>query len=197
VYAADGTWLGVLVVTVATDSRLGLLRLNDPSDSSRTVTLVGLTDRARGQAEMPARDVYAVLVHERLGRGMPATLEPQTARQLAQSLPEPSPHGHEQLLQPDFGGKVLEGYRDPVSDEPGKWLAAFAPVGRTAFVVIVQARENAVLAVNTLLVRRIASWSLPFVLGAALVWLFFGWFRYRSSARAGPPRRAPGRGRRG
>ncbi|HYO59818.1 protein kinase domain-containing protein [Archangium sp.] len=182
VYAADGTWLGVLGVTVATDSRLGLLRLNDSSDSDRTVTLVALTDRARGQVELPARDVYAVLAHERLGRGMPATLEPQTARQLARSLPEPSSNGHEQLQLPDFGGRVLEGYRDPVSDEPGTWLAAFAPVGHTAFAVIVQTRENAVLAVNTLLARRIAWWSLPFALGAGLVWLIFGWSRYRSSA---------------
>jgi hypothetical protein len=144
---------------------------------------VALADRMRGQTELPGRGVYAVLVHERLGHGMPATLEPQTARQLEQALPEPALHGQEQLLLPDFGGRVLEGYRDPVLDEPGTWLAAFAPVGHTGFAVIVQTRENAVLAVNTLLARRIAWWSLPFVLGVALVWLVFGWSRYRAEFR--------------
>jgi len=78
---------------------------------------------------------------------------------------------------------VLEGYRDPVADEPGTWLAAFAPVGHTGFVVIVQTRENAVLAANTLLARRIAWWSLPFALGVGLVWLVIGYARYRSSRR--------------
>ncbi|MFL5359127.1 serine/threonine protein kinase [Archangium sp.] len=183
VYAADGTWLGVLVVNVATDSRLGMLQLDEGSDSGRTVTLVGLTDRKRGQLEWPARDVYAVLAHERLGRGMPATLEPQTARQLAQALPEPASLGQEQLQLPDSPGSVLEGYRDPVSDEPGTWLAAFAPVGRTAFAVIVQTREKAALEVNTLLAQRVAWWSLPFVLGTGLLWLLLGWSRYRASAR--------------
>ncbi len=183
VYAADGTWLGVLATTVATGSRLGLLRLDAPGDSSRTATLVAHRDRMRGQKELPGRDAYAVLVHERLGRGKPATLERQTALQLARALPEPSAHGQEQLQLSDFGGRVLEGYRDPVSDEPGSWLAAFAPVGHTGFAVIVQTRENAVLAVNALLARRIAWWSLPFALGVALVWLIFGWSRYRARRR--------------
>jgi hypothetical protein len=65
-----------------------------------------------------------VLAHERLGRGMPALLDHQTARQLA-----------------------LAGYRDPVSDEPGTWLAF-----------------------NALLARHIAWWSLPFALGVGLTW---------------------------
>jgi serine/threonine-protein kinase len=183
VYGEDGTWLGVLVATVATDSRLGSLRLGDPGDSGRTATLVALTDRSRGQPTVPARDVYAVLVHERLGRGMPAILERQTALQLERALPEPSPRGGEQLLSSDFEGRVLEGYRDPVLGEPGTWLAAFAPVGLTGSAVIVQTREHAVLAVNALLARRIAWWGLPFALGVAGVWLLFGWSRYRGAAR--------------
>lgn len=181
VYAADGTWLGVLVATVASDSTLGSLRLKEPGDSNRTATLVARTDRTRGQVDFPGGDVYSVLVHERLERGMPALLERQTARQLERALPEASPPGREQFQLPDFGGRVLEGYRDPVTDEPGTWLAAFAPVGHTGFVVIVQTRENAVLAANALLARRIAWWILPVVLGASLVWLVIGWSRYRSS----------------
>jgi hypothetical protein len=180
VYSADGTFLGVLVVTVTSDSTLGSLRLNGPSDLDRTTTLVAIMDRMREQGALPAPDAYTVLVHEQLERGMPAPLQPETARQLVQALPDVSPAEQEQLQLSDIGARPLEGYQDPVSNEPGKWLAAFAPVGHTGFVVIVQTRENAVLAVNTLLAQRIAWWSLPFALGAALVWLAFGWSRLRS-----------------
>jgi predicted Ser/Thr protein kinase len=180
VYAADGRWLGVLMTLVASGSTLGSLRLNDASDSSRAATLVALTDRMRGQPTLPAADVYTVIVHEGLGRGMPVLLEPQTARQLERAFAESLPPGREQFQLPTFGGMALDSYRDPVSDEPGLWLAAFAPVGHTGFAVIVQTEEKAALAVNAQLARRIAWWSLPFVLGIGLVWLLFGWFRYRS-----------------
>jgi serine/threonine-protein kinase len=183
VYAVDGTWLGVLVATVASNSSLGSLWLNDPSDLNRTATLVSLTDRARGEVRFPSGDVYSVLVHEHLGRGMPALLESQTARQIARALPEASQLGQEQFQLPAFRGRVLEGYRDPVTDEPGRWLAAFAPVGHTGFVIIVQSREDAVLATNALLTRRIAWWSLPLALGVGLIWLVIGYARYRSSRR--------------
>ncbi|MFP2932248.1 hypothetical protein ACLESO_45250 [Pyxidicoccus sp. 3LG] len=190
VYSEKGAWVGVLVATIASNSSLGSLRLDDPGGANRTATLVAPTDRPRPGGELPSREVYSVLVHEGLGRGMPATLEPQTARQLAQALPEPSSHGEEQFLLPSAEGRVLEGYRDPVSAEPGSWLAAFAPVGNTGFAVIVQSRENAVLAVNAVLARRIAWWSLPFALGGALVWLAFWGFRQRALAAD-----AEGRGR--
>lgn len=183
VLADDGAWLGVLVATVASDSTLGSLRLNEPGDSSRTATLVSLTDRERGQATLPASDMYAVLVHERLARGMPAFLERQTARQLEHVLGEELQPGAEQLQLPDFEGRVIEGYQDPVLKGPGTWLAAFAPVGHTGFAVIVQTRENAVLAVNAELARRVASWAVSIVLGASLLWLVLGWTRYRSSKR--------------
>jgi hypothetical protein len=180
VYAVDGRWLGVLMTLVASGSTLGSLRLNDESDSSRTATLVAPTDRARGQPTLPAADVYTVIVHEGLGRGMPVLLDRQTARRLARAFAESLPPGREQFHIPTFGGMTLEGYRDPVSNEPGQWLAAFAPIGHTGFAVIVQTREKAALAVNAQLARRIAWWGLPFVIGIALVWLFFGWFRYYS-----------------
>ncbi|HEX8825743.1 MAG TPA: protein kinase [Archangium sp.] len=188
VYAADGTWLGVLVATVPSNSRLGSLRLNDPNYPNSTATLVALTDRTSRQVALPPRDEYAVLVHERLGRGMPALLDRQTAQQLARASPEASPPGQEQLQFRASAGNELKGYRDPVSDEPGTWLAAFAPVGHTPFTVIVQTRETAVLAVNARLAHHIAWWSLPFALGVGLVWLVIGWFRYRQSRRGASTR---------
>jgi serine/threonine-protein kinase len=173
VYAADGKrWIGVLVILVASDSTLGSLTLNEPDDENRTAMLVGLTDhRTSQQSSLPARYEYTVFVRKGLGHGMHASLEPRTAQQLQQVLPAASPDGRE-----------LTDYRDPLSTEPGPWLAAFAPVGQSRFAIIVQTREKAVLAVNEQLARRIAWWSLPFALGLALVWGVSGSLRNRSAA---------------
>jgi len=181
VYAADDTWAGVLALSVRTNSTLGALRFNDPSYANRTATLVGLADRMRGQPEPPGKDVYAVIAHDQLRRGMPATLGLNTARQLARALPEPAPHGEPQLEVTDTGGQVLAGYQDPVSDEPGTWLAAFAPVGRTGFAVIVQSRENVVLQANEHLTRRPPWWLVSFSVSVGLLWLVLRWLRYRLS----------------
>ncbi|MCP3144680.1 protein kinase domain-containing protein [Pyxidicoccus xibeiensis] len=180
VYGPAGTWRGVLVATIASNSTLGSLRLDDPGGVNRTAMLVAPTDRPAPDEAIPSRDTYTVVVHERLGRGMPVALGAETARQLARALPPPTAHEEEQFLLPSVEGRVLEGYRDPVSSEPGTWLAAFAPVGNTGFAVIVQSREKAVLAVNAVLARRIAWWSLPFAVGGGLLWLLF--WRLRQQA---------------
>ncbi len=106
-----------------------------------------------------------------------ARLEPQTAQQIEEVMPEALPAGEEQLRHSYFGGRTLEGYRDPVTNDPGPWLAAFAPVGHTGFAVIVQTHESAVMA-SAQLTLRIVWWCLPFALAVALVW----WSRYRSFA---------------
>jgi serine/threonine-protein kinase len=179
VYGADGTLHGVVVATVASDSTLGSLRLNKSGASNRTTTLVALMDRSRQEKNKPlATDLYAVMVHDDLKRGTPHFLEKNLARQLEQALSRPIPVGSEQPQRSSFEGRVLKGYRDPVSGEPG--LAAFAPVGDTGFVVIVQTQEQAVLAVNARLATSIAWWSVPLALGIGLVWLVLWISRNRS-----------------
>ena len=55
----------------------------------------------------------------------------------------------------------------PVPGFEGRWLAGFAPVGETGFVVIVQTRYDAAVEPNTRLSRRLA-WRGSAVI---LVWL--------------------------
>jgi hypothetical protein len=78
-----------------------------------------------------------------------------------------------------------DAHRDPVPGFGGRWLAGFAPVGDTGFVVIVQTRYNVAVEPNARLSRRLASRTgvvlLAWIaLSAAGVWLYL---RRRSNAR--------------
>jgi serine/threonine-protein kinase len=175
VYDGTGKWIGVLSATVASNSTLGALPFNEPVVSNHTVTLVSLLDRDRGRA-LPPDSHYAVISHHALSPGEPRFLDEKLGKQLQQALSESS--APEPGQPPFLGGRKFEDYRDPVSDDTG--LAAFAPVGDTPFVVIVQTGEQEALAATTLLANHITWWSLPFALGTGLVWLVFWAVRSRS-----------------
>lgn len=179
VYSEKGTWLGVLVTTVASDSTLDSLPLNTPGAANHnTVTLVSLMDRNRGEA-LPPASRYAVVIHDQIKqRGTPLFLEEEFGKQLERALSKPRPPKPGQPSSSSFESKVLEDYRDPVSKEP--LLAVFAPLEDTSFVVIMQTREQAARAANTLLTNRFVWWSLPFALGLGLLWLVFWGVRSRS-----------------
>ena len=87
---------------------------------------------------------YLIVVHPALAQKEPAVnfnlpldLQSASARECPNDLLEPNP-GAEPY-------KLVQ-HRDPVGaenpDYVGDWLAAFAPVGRTGFVVIVQQRND-------------------------------------------------------
>jgi serine/threonine-protein kinase len=177
VYNKDGTLLGVLSAAVAAASTLGSLQLNEPGAPIHTVTLVALLDRDRGK-ELPPPETYVFILH---GWSKPDNLPPLDTKfgeQIAQALSKPPSPGQGHSQHPTFGGRVLHGYEDPVSHERG--LAAFAPVGDTSFVAIVQTREQAALAPTALLANRIAWWSLSFALGWLVLWGASSWaLRYR------------------
>lgn len=167
VYNAKGEWIGVLSATVASDSMLALLPHDAPGVSKYTVTLVSLLDRKRNE-ELPPADHYVVMSHHALEGGEPRFLDVNLGKQIQQALSEPPEPGQPPFLE----GRKFEDYRDPISHEPE--LAAFAPVGDTPFVVIVQTREQEALATIMLLADHINWWwSLPYALGIALVWLVF------------------------
>jgi serine/threonine-protein kinase len=162
-------WLGVLVATVASDSTLGPLPFNEPGVSHQAVTLVSLLDRNRNDEPTPTEE-YAVFIHYAPGRpGEKKFLDGNLGKQIQQALSESPPP--EPGQPPFFDGRTFRDYRDPVSHEPE--LAAFAPVGDTSFVVIVQTREQEALAATTLLADHIASWWSLLAFGTGLVWLIF------------------------
>ena len=114
--------LGIVLATVPTGATLGSLRL---TDEQRTAALVGRLDTNRPDGPPDAERNY-LLIH-------PAYSE-RGAEPIEVHLQSPDPIDH---------------YEDPLL--PGRWLAGFAPVGDTEFVVIVQQRyDDAIGPVNTL-----------------------------------------------
>ena len=83
---------------------------------------------------------------------------------------------------------VDDSHRDPVPGFEGRWLAGFASVGSTGFVVIVQTHYDAALAPHARLSRRLA----VRVGGATLTWVMVFCFvlwavARRRQGRVGPP----------
>jgi hypothetical protein len=76
-----------------------------------------------------------------------------------------------------------EAHVDPVRPADGPWLAAFAPVGSTDYVAIVQTRDAAVFAPTRTLLEQLVLWSgLPALAGGALLVLSL-WLLQRRARR--------------
>jgi serine/threonine protein kinase len=124
--------LGVLVVTITTDSTLGLVRL---SDQRRIAVLAGQGDTAPPRRDAPpgAPEGYLVLVHPQYKRGDPPRRVNSAQIGDIVQLRE----GAEFLLQdlePKRAGDA--NYQDPF--DHNRQLVGFAQVGNTELVVMVQ-----------------------------------------------------------
>jgi serine/threonine-protein kinase len=182
---AEGAWRGVLVGMVGTGATLGSLRLSDPNEARhRTAVLVAPRDRTRSEAGKTAPGGYIILLHEGLEHGESLPLEGGLARELDEVRRAlPAAEG-EQLRMPEPWPTVtIAEHRDPLAAQEGPWLAAFAPVGYTGFVVIVQTPADAAFAMDKTLARRLVLWGgVPFLLGEALLGLLL-WSAWRAAAR--------------
>jgi hypothetical protein len=147
VYDGEGAWLGVLVATLGTDSALGQLRLGDPSDPRRTAVLVAPRDRSRGGRD--ARSEHVIVLHDGLVHGSEIAIDSPRLRELRAGA-RPGPVESEAIVD--------AAHRDPVRGFEGAWLAGFATVGATGFVVIVQTRTDAAVEPNARLSRRLGTW---------------------------------------
>ena len=150
ILADDGrTFLGVLVATVASDPTFGSETFND---RSRLATLAARQeDDPETPPGAPARHV--VLLHEGMAHGQFVPMDNPRLRAVA-------PDGSSEQLQlpPRRVAPVLDAdYRDPVGHTfAGRWLAAFAPVGNTHLVVIVQTRIEDAVALDKQAATRLA-----------------------------------------
>jgi hypothetical protein len=147
----DGRVLGALVATQYAKTALGAVRMEDATqadgDGAHMMTvLLGPrgNDRNAGPNAPPRSDL-AFLVHPGLPFGSEHALGSPTPTKLRKQFGPAAPPGRqfEPLYVPSL--KVRD-YRDPVPGYTGAWLAAFAPVGKTGFVVIVQTRREAAVA---------------------------------------------------
>jgi len=138
--------IGVVAATITTASTLGMLHLND---DRRTAVLLGRADLhpPRGESAGEPPSEYRILVHPAYHRG------DQAARLRHDRLTlvhQPQPGNEFQLPDPERAPSPAEAmdahYVDPfAAQDPkyaGRWLAGFAPVGNTEFVVIVQQRHD-------------------------------------------------------
>ena len=131
--------LGVISVAVTTDPTFGIPHIRD---DRRIAVLVAPSDTARRPTDpVPARPPpeYVILLHPALRSRDPAMgVDAQAIRGLARRRcdREFSEAAFDDIEAQD------DAYRDPLSARDaayaGRWLAGFAPVGNTGFVVVVQ-----------------------------------------------------------
>ena len=149
--------------------------------------IVAPRDRSRATTE--GEGDYVVILHDGLTHGAGIAMDSPRLRELRATRTE-----RNQLRWIDPDPITDDAHRDPVPGFEGRWLAGFAPVGDTGFVVIVQTRYDAALKPNTRLSRRLA-WGGSVVI---LVWLvacgtfLWGFARRRRSLAIGTTRERPG-----
>jgi serine/threonine-protein kinase len=134
-----GVLVGVVAVAITTDPTLGI---PDMHDERRKVVLVAPWDPSLPHQLPPgtAPPEYVILLHPGLTSGaksvpfdpamFPAPFPRNCDREFSRGEDRPGPG----LTRSDYADPF--GARDPAY--AGRWLAGFAPVGNTGFVVIVQ-----------------------------------------------------------
>ena len=162
IYGRDGAFIGAVAALVAPATVAGALRLDAEGDRSRSAALLAPVD----PAQTSGSSRWAFLFHEgHEGPGL-AEFEPRVPRGVA-ALGRPALSLVGQQLRPAEPERVrtAEDYRDPLPGHGGRWLAGFAPVGDTGFVVVVQTRYAAVLQPIARALQRVALPLLLLALG--------------------------------
>ena len=85
------------------------------------------------------------------------------------------PPGQDQWAKRASGGPLTDDHReDPLDRADERWLAGFAPVGRTPLAVIVQTREDVAMRSNELLADRLVFGSaVALAVGAFIALVLF------------------------
>ena len=184
VLGPGGEWLGVLIAMPGTGSTLGSLHLNEPDEARRrSALLVAPQDRKLAEVDSPLPTDYIVLLHDKLGHGDSRSLAQGMVHWLEAARPSQFRPDREQLRGPEpWPAMSATNHQDSLVQEQRPWLAAFAPVGDTGFVVIVETDAGEVLEQDRTLARRLALWGGVFLLGEALMGLLL-WSIWRSALR--------------
>ncbi|HYQ04598.1 MAG TPA: serine/threonine protein kinase [Polyangiaceae bacterium] len=192
VFGNNGEWIGSLVTGLTVDSAIGQVKMEDAPGSGRIVALLGPRDRDRSTPE-PRRASFDFIVHPRLVQGQEVPLHEPSPATLDRAFGLAVTPGEQfslrwapPLLVPD--------YHDPLLEPGRSSLAAFAPVGRTGYVVVVQTSRDAVRRDGRALAAKLA-WRVGAPLAFSLLLLGFALFstvRRKRSLEA--PRRAKRRG---
>jgi hypothetical protein len=152
-----GAWVGVLMATIGTDFALKRKRLDPASEAGPMAVVVAPRDRSRDTTK--GEGEYVVLLHEGLPHGAEVVIDSPRLRELRATRTE-----RNQLRWLDPEPITDDAHRDPVPGFEGRWLAGFAPVGDTGFVVIVQTRYDTAVAPNARLSRSFVRRAGPVIL---------------------------------
>ncbi len=135
-YDSDRKWKGVVVVTIEADSAIAGARLNVFKHLGLNAALLGPRDRDRNESELPLAHAFTFLNHPNVTPtgeyGLGALSERLWENIDGASLPE-----CERFKEQTVAPYIEDEYDDPVTKEHITQPAAFAPVGRTGYAVVV------------------------------------------------------------
>jgi hypothetical protein len=177
---AGDRWLGVLTGTMVATSTLELPRMKRRESSERMTVLIGpFEGERRGANPHPSGPPeFTLLAHAQLPRGGKVTLDDDTAVELARAFRTPDSRARQFELGTALPLQRAD-YEDPLLG--GRWLAAFAPVGATGYVVLVQTRDAVAIRPSEGSSR--IGWALAVSSGLLLtVWSAFYLWRRRRAA---------------
>jgi hypothetical protein len=176
--ASPPPFIGVLSASLTVASTLELPRMRRGNDLEQLTVVLGPFEGRTSDQQRTDYRAFTFLAHPKLARGAKVTLAEPLATQLSHAFERPAVT---QFELPSAEPFTREDYRDPLLGD--RWLAAFAPVGGTGYVVLVQTREA--VAVRPLRALRQLTWGLAIVSGGLLVtwaWLLLWFSRARRSA---------------
>jgi hypothetical protein len=138
----QGTAVGVLTGTLNAKSVFGTMQMEDSTgDRHITSALIGPRGPDRNTAALPPNSDFTFLVHPGLPEGQEHAVARPFSTKLQATFGASAPPGKQFALRYVPPVKMSD-YRDAVPGFSGSWLAAFAPVGNTGFVVLVQTRRD-------------------------------------------------------
>lgn len=183
IYGRDGRPVGILAAGNATAATLGSLVVHDPQS---TAVLVAPRDRER-DSPYPESS-HLILLHPDYENGEAAAIENEQIRKLDEASRSPSLRIERPLgLPPPDLVTSSDDYEDPVAKKypryAGRFLAGFAPVGNTGYVVVVQTREDEALSAERTLGRKLLQWALISGSPGALLMLFAASYELRRRSR--------------
>ena len=177
---AHKNFLGVIATSVTTDAAMGLVSLHE---GKRKVALIAPTDTDNPDIGLESRlDKYVVLYHPGYRKGM----DPVEFPHLNKIGVRPGLLSKQEFQLADSNRQISpdDNYLDPVSsvakEYAGRWIAGFAPVGNTGFVVVVQQRFEDAVSLESSTLWNLALWSVLASIVVAVIVLAILWHWARS-----------------
>lgn len=179
----DGKLIGVISGSMVATSTLDLPRMKRRESSERMTVLIGPFEGENTGPHAPrvGPPEFTLLAHAQLRRGGKVTLDQGTAAELERAFHGPSVSAQQFELGTALPLQRAD-YVDPIL--AGRWLAAFAPVGGTGYVVLVQTRDSVAIRPSNALLRTGLALAIGSGLLLALWGSFFLWRWRRMMARS-------------